>query len=168
MDREEFPARLNGLALGNQYDVVDLGMRQQRWDDARPDARNMTFAGRPAEDDGTFRIDGDDPNVRIALLEAARHPGDRSPGADADEDIIERVEIGADLARRELVVRLHGVQISVLVRPVRVRNGGAQTLHHLQAGLQESARVVQVLDLHHPWADAPEEGLVRAGDLGGA
>src|ERR1041385_4499331 len=126
----------------------------------------MTFARRRAEDGGAFGINGDDPNVGIALFEAARYSGDRSRCADADERIIKRVEIGADLSPRELVVRLHGVRIFVLVRPVGVRNSGAEFLHLLQAGLQVSASVVKLLDLHHLWTDAPEETLVGARDIG--
>ncbi len=124
MAREEFPARLNGLPLGYPDNVVDFGMRQQLRDDARSNAGNMAFARCPTEDGGAFGIDGDDPNVGIVLFEPTRHSGDRSRRADADEDIIKRVKIGADLRRREPVVRLYGVQISVLVRPVGVRNGG--------------------------------------------
>src|SRR5262249_19763658 len=60
--REEFPARLNGLLLGYQDNVVNQGMRQQRRDDARPNAGNMTFAGFPTEDDGAFGIDRNDSN----------------------------------------------------------------------------------------------------------
>src|SRR5438045_6141922 len=108
-------------------------MRQHLRDDARSNARNMTFAWRPAEDGGAFGIDGDDPNVGIVLFEPTRHAGDRSRRADADEDIIKRVELGADLSRRELVMRLHGVWISVLVRPVGVRNGGTWFLDPLHA-----------------------------------
>src|SRR3989441_1258991 len=122
--REEFPARLNGLPLGYQDNVVDLGMRQQLRDDARSNAGNMAFARCPTEDGRALGIDGDDPNVGIVLFEPTRHSGDRSRGAETDEDIIKRVKIGADLGRCELVVRLHGVRISVLVRPVGVRNGG--------------------------------------------
>src|SRR2546427_740561 len=62
--------------------------------------------------------------VGIVLFERTRLAGVASRRADADEDIIKRVKVGADLSRRELVVRLYGVQISVLVRPVGVRNGG--------------------------------------------
>src|SRR2546426_3789904 len=164
--REELPARLNGLALRYQDNVVNLGLRQQLRDDARPDAGNMALAGGPAEDDGTFGIDGDDTKVGIVLFEPTRHSGDRSRRADTYEDIVKRVEIGADFGRRELVVRLHGVQVSVLVRPVGVRNGGTQLLHHLQAGLQKSACVITVLDLHHRGTDASEERLVGAGDIG--
>src|SRR3989449_8371010 len=124
MGGQEFLTRLNGLALGYQDDVVNLGMRQQLRDDARSDAWNMAFAGCSAEYDGSFGIDGDDPNVGIVLLESTRYSGDRSGRADAEEDIIKRVEIGADLSRRQLVVRRHGVRVSVLVRPVGVRNRG--------------------------------------------
>src|SRR5258706_16457647 len=124
MAREEFLARLNGLPLGYPDNVVDFGARQQRRDDARSNAGNMAFARCPTEDGGAFGIDGDDTNVGIALFEPARHSGGRSRRADADEDIIKRVEIGADLSPRKLVGRLYGVQISVLVRPVGVRNGG--------------------------------------------
>src|SRR5438046_10407020 len=116
----------------------------------------MTFARCPTEDGGAFGIDGDDPNVGIVLFEPTRHSGDRSRRADADEDIIKRVKVGADLSRRELVVRLYGVQISVLVRPVGVRNGGSWFLHLLQAGLQESAGVVNVVELHHLGPFAPD------------
>ena len=157
---------MNGLALGYQDNVVNLGMRQQRRDDARSNAGNMALARWPTEDGGAFGIDGDDTNVGIVLLEPTGHSGDRSRRADADEDIIKRVEIGADLSRRELVVRLHGVRISVLVRPIGVRSGGTQLLHLLQAGLQESACVVTLLDLHHRGTHAPEERLVGAGDIG--
>src|SRR2546428_12569111 len=104
--------------------VVDFGMRQQLRDDARSNAGNMAFARCSTENSGAFGIDGDDPNVRIVLFEPARYSGDRSRRADADEDIIKRVKIGADLSRRELEVRLYGVRISVLVCPVGVRNGG--------------------------------------------
>src|SRR5947209_13688163 len=122
--REEFPARLNGLPLGYQDNVVDFGMRQQLRDDARSNAGNMALAQWPTENGGAFGIDGDDLNVGVVLFEPSRHSGDRSRRADADEDIIKRVKVGADLRPRELVVRLYGVQISVLVRPVGVRNGG--------------------------------------------
>src|SRR5947209_15432304 len=74
--REEFPARLNGLALGYPDNVVDFGMRQQLRDDARSNTWNMAFARRPAEDSGAFGIDGDDPNVGIVLFEPTRHSGD--------------------------------------------------------------------------------------------
>src|SRR5262245_53109962 len=56
VNREEFPARLNSLALGYQDHVVNLGMRQQRWDNARSNAGNMAFARRPTEDDGALGI----------------------------------------------------------------------------------------------------------------
>src|SRR5437870_5298658 len=166
LGREEFPARFNGLALGYQDNVVNLGMRQQRRDDARSNAGNMALARCPTEDDGAFSIDGDDPNVGIALFESTRHSGDRSRRADGDEHIIKRGKIGADLSPRELVVRLYGVRISVLVRPVGVRNGGTQLLHLLKAGLQESAGVVTLLDLHHRGTDPPEARPVRARAIG--
>src|SRR5207247_8145231 len=127
--------RSDGRALGYQDNVVNPGRRQQWRDYAGPNAGNMTFAGIPTEDDGAFDIDSDDPNFRVALFEPTRHAGDRSRRAHTDEDIVQRVEIGADLTRRELVVRLHGVQVCVLVRPVGVRSGGTEVLHHLQAGL---------------------------------
>src|SRR5882724_7618860 len=44
MAREELLARLNGLPLGYQDDVVDFGIRQQLRDDARSNAGNMAFA----------------------------------------------------------------------------------------------------------------------------
>src|SRR5260370_42112063 len=44
---EEFLARLNGLPLGYQDNVVDFGMRQQLRDDARSNAGNMAFARCP-------------------------------------------------------------------------------------------------------------------------
>src|SRR5256712_3325333 len=93
--REEFPARLNGLPLGDHDNVVNLGMRQQLRDDARPNAGNMAFARCPTEDGRAFGIDGDDPNVGIVLFEPTRHSGNRSRRADADEDILKRVKIGA-------------------------------------------------------------------------
>src|SRR5204862_1180793 len=113
------------------------GMRQQRREDARSNAGNMAFARRPTEDGGTFGIDGDDPNVGIVLFEPARHSGDRSRRADAHEDIIKRVKTGADLSRRELVVRLYGVRISVLVLPVGVRISVKELLQLLPVGLTE-------------------------------
>src|SRR5438270_11368126 len=122
-------------------------------------AWNVASARCPTEDGGAFGIDGDDPNVGIALFKPARHSGDRSRRADADEDIIKRVKIGADFRRRELVVRLHGVQISVLVRPEGVRDGGTELLHFLQAGLQESDGFGGGLDLHHRWKETPEARL---------
>src|SRR5207248_7135540 len=114
----------------------------------RSNAGNIALAWRPTEDGGALRIDGDDPNVGIMLFEPTRHSGDRSRRADGDEDIIKRGKIGADLSPRELVVRLYCVRVSVLVRPVGVRNGGTWFLHRLQARLQESAAIVAVLDLH--------------------
>src|SRR5207249_12007129 len=47
-----------------------------------------------------------------------------------------------------------------------VRNGGKYCPDLLQAGLQESAGVVTVLDLYHSGTDAPEERLVGARDIG--
>src|SRR5262245_3560163 len=164
--REELVARHDGLALGNQDDVVDQGLRQERRNDARANAGNVTFAGCIAEDDGAFGIDGNNPDVRVALFEPTRHAGDRSPRADTDEDIVERPEIGADLSSRELVVRLHGVRVAVLVRPVRVRGRRTQALHHLEASLQESAGVVALLNLHNGGTGAPEERLIGTGDVG--
>src|SRR5207302_6881109 len=120
---QELLARRNGLPFGYQDDVVDRGMRQQRRDDARSNTGNVAFAGRVTENDGALGIDGNDPNVRVALLEPPRQAGDCSPRADADEDIVQRGKISADLTRRELVVRLHGVRVAVLIRPVGVRDG---------------------------------------------
>src|SRR6266571_296659 len=121
---QEFAARLNGLPLGYQDNVVDFGLRQQLRDDARSNAGNMAFARCPTENGGAFGIDGDDPNVGIALFEPTRHSGDRSRRADANEGVIQRVKIGADLPPCELVVRLHSIQVAVLVCPVGIRNGG--------------------------------------------
>src|SRR6266516_5026149 len=115
----------------------------------------MALPGSVSENDGPFGIDGDDPHFRVALLEPARHAGDRPSRADADEDVIERVEIRADVAGREMVVGVYGVGIGVLVRPVRVRCAGTELLHHLQAGLQEYAGVVALLDLPHRVTGAP-------------
>src|SRR5207249_3493679 len=121
--------RLNGLPLGYQDNVVNFGMRQQLRDDARSNAGNMAFARRPTEDGGAFGIDGDDPNVGIVLFEPTRHSSDRSRRADADEDIIKRVKIGADLSRRELVVRLDRgclfADLTALGRPREDPVGGA-------------------------------------------
>src|SRR5688572_23926851 len=78
VSREEFPARGNGLLLGYPDNVVNFGMRQQRRNDARSNAGNVTFVRRRTEDRGAFGINGDDPDIRIALFESARHPGDRS------------------------------------------------------------------------------------------
>src|SRR2546422_146862 len=136
-----------------------------KWDRTR--CRDMACRGRRREDGGPWGTGGNDQIVGIVFLDPARHSAGVSRRADAHEDIIKRVKIGADLSRRELVVRLHGVQISVLVRPVGVRNGGTEFLHFLQAGLQESAGVVTVLDLHHRGTDAPEGRLVSARDIGG-
>src|SRR5437899_10777098 len=105
----------------------------------------MALARRTTEDDRAFSIDADHPNVAVVLLEPARHSGDRSRGADADEDVVQRLEIGADLSRREFVVRLDGVRIVILVRPVSVRNGVTEFLHLPQTGLQKSAGFVALL-----------------------
>ena len=126
----------------------------------------MALAGRVSEDHGALGIDGDDPDVRVALFEPARHAGDRSPRADADEDVIQQVEVVADLARRELVMRVGGIRVGVLVGPVRVRDGHAQVLDHLQAGFQEPAGVVAFVDFYHRVAYAAQERLVGAGDVG--
>src|SRR5262249_8460871 len=91
--REELQARSNRPALGYQDDVVDLGMRQQWRDDARPDSGNMAFARCSAEDDGPFAIDGDDPDLRIAPPEPTRHSRDRSPRSDGGEDLVQPVAI---------------------------------------------------------------------------
>src|SRR5437588_6174141 len=123
VDLQQLPARRSGLPLGYQDDVVNAGVRQQRRDDARPNTGNVAFAERVTENDGALGIDGNDPNFRVALLEPARQAGDCSPRADADEDIVQRGKISADLTRRELVVRLHGVRVAVLIRPVGVRDG---------------------------------------------
>src|SRR5262249_52773344 len=116
--------------------------------------------------DGALAVDGDDPDVRIPLLEPARYAGDGPCGADADESIVERVERRADLGGSQLVVRLHRVRVRVLVGPVGVRDAGAELFYLAQAGLQESAGVVAFLDLHHFRTEAAEEGFVGRGDVG--
>ena len=65
-----------------------------------------------------------------------------------------------------MVVRVYGVRIGVLVRPVRVPSRGTELLYHPQAGLQESAGVVALLDFHHPVTQAPQQCLIRPGDVG--
>src|SRR5438067_3298260 len=164
MSHEELTARRHGFALGDQDDVIDGGLRQEWRDDARPDAGDMALLGRVSENDGPLRIDGDDPHFGIALLEPARYAGDRPARADADEDVVERVESGADVAGREMVVRVYGVRIGVLVRPVRVPSRGTELRHHPEAGLQESAGVVALLDFHHPVTQAPQQYLIRTSD----
>src|SRR6266550_2155914 len=134
VSHEELAARRRGLALGYQDDVVDGGLGDEWRDDARPDAGNMALLGSVSENDGPLGIDGNDPHSWVALLKPARYAGDRAARADADEDVIERIEIGADVAGREVVVRIHGVRIGVLVRPVRVRRRGTELLYHPQAG----------------------------------
>src|SRR5213079_2739474 len=102
MGHEELTARRHGFALGDQDDVIDGSLRQEWRDDARPDAGDMALLGRVSENDGPLGVDGNDPHFRIAFLEPARYTGDRPARADADEDIIQRTEVGADVAGREM------------------------------------------------------------------
>src|SRR6266702_778174 len=49
---EQLTARRHGLALGDQDDIIDEGLRQEGRDDARSDAGDMAFPGRVSENDG--------------------------------------------------------------------------------------------------------------------
>ena len=66
--------------------------------------------------DRALRIGADDLDVRVLLLEVARHPGDRAAGADADDQVRElAVGLAPQLRPGRLVVRLRVGRVRVLV-----------------------------------------------------
>src|SRR4051794_21119837 len=117
MIADERQARLNGFFLGNGNDPVGFGKVGKLWPDARADAGNIPLARRPAKCNGPDRLNSNDLNVGILLVEPLGDTPERPCGPGSYKRPVNPFKLLYDLVGCLGCVNISVCRIRILVEP---------------------------------------------------